>query len=59
MPSDQAADLVGHESDANYYAGSLAWGDLTHDESSKSLRLFAEEVMPALAESTDRAQRAG
>jgi alkanesulfonate monooxygenase SsuD/methylene tetrahydromethanopterin reductase-like flavin-dependent oxidoreductase (luciferase family) len=37
------------ESDANYYVGSFSWGDLTHDESSKSLRLFAEEVMPALA----------
>ena len=37
------------ESDANYYVGSFSWGDLTHDESSKSLRLFAEEVMPALS----------
>jgi alkanesulfonate monooxygenase SsuD/methylene tetrahydromethanopterin reductase-like flavin-dependent oxidoreductase (luciferase family) len=39
------------ESDANYYVGSFSWGDLTHDESSKSLRLFTEEVMPAIAES--------
>jgi alkanesulfonate monooxygenase SsuD/methylene tetrahydromethanopterin reductase-like flavin-dependent oxidoreductase (luciferase family) len=38
------------ESDANYYVGSFSWGDLTHDESSKSLRLFAEEVMPAVSE---------
>lgn len=37
------------ESNANYYVGAFSWGDLTHDESSKSLRLFAEEVMPALA----------
>jgi alkanesulfonate monooxygenase SsuD/methylene tetrahydromethanopterin reductase-like flavin-dependent oxidoreductase (luciferase family) len=36
------------ESDANYYVGSFSWGDLTHEESSKSLRLFAEEVMPAI-----------
>jgi alkanesulfonate monooxygenase SsuD/methylene tetrahydromethanopterin reductase-like flavin-dependent oxidoreductase (luciferase family) len=36
------------ESDANYYVGAFSWGDLTHDESSKSLRLFAEEVMPAI-----------
>jgi alkanesulfonate monooxygenase SsuD/methylene tetrahydromethanopterin reductase-like flavin-dependent oxidoreductase (luciferase family) len=36
------------ESDANYYVGSFSWGDLTHDESSKSLRLFAEEIMPAI-----------
>jgi alkanesulfonate monooxygenase SsuD/methylene tetrahydromethanopterin reductase-like flavin-dependent oxidoreductase (luciferase family) len=36
------------EADANYYVGAFSWGDLTHDESSKSLRLFAEEVMPAI-----------
>lgn len=36
---------------ANYYCGAFSWGDLTHQESSKSLRLFAEEVMPAIAES--------
>lgn len=36
------------ESDANYYVGSFSWGDLTHDESSKSLRLFTEEVIPAI-----------
>ena len=37
------------ESGANYYVGSFSWGDLTHQESSKSLRLFAQEVMPAVA----------
>ena len=37
------------ESDANYYVGAFSWGDLTHDESSKSLRLFAEEIMPAIS----------
>ena len=36
------------ETGANYYVGSFSWGDLTHKESSKSLRLFAEEVMPAI-----------
>jgi alkanesulfonate monooxygenase SsuD/methylene tetrahydromethanopterin reductase-like flavin-dependent oxidoreductase (luciferase family) len=36
------------ESDANYYVGAFSWGDLTHVESSHSLRLFAEEVMPAV-----------
>lgn len=36
------------ETGANYYCGSFSWGDLTHTESSKSLRLFAEEVMPAI-----------
>lgn len=36
------------DSGANYYCGSFSWGDLTHAESSKSLRLFAEEVMPAI-----------
>lgn len=36
------------ETGANYFVGSFSWGDLTHAESSKSLRLFAEEVMPAI-----------
>jgi alkanesulfonate monooxygenase SsuD/methylene tetrahydromethanopterin reductase-like flavin-dependent oxidoreductase (luciferase family) len=36
------------ETGANYYVGSFSWGDLTHAESSKSLRLFAEDVMPAV-----------
>jgi len=36
------------ESDAHYYVSAFSWGDLTHQESSKSLRLFAEEVMPAV-----------
>jgi alkanesulfonate monooxygenase SsuD/methylene tetrahydromethanopterin reductase-like flavin-dependent oxidoreductase (luciferase family) len=36
------------ETGANYYVGSFSWGDLTHQESSKSLRLFADEVMPAV-----------
>jgi alkanesulfonate monooxygenase SsuD/methylene tetrahydromethanopterin reductase-like flavin-dependent oxidoreductase (luciferase family) len=36
------------ETGANYYVGSFSWGDLTRKESSKSLRLFAQEVMPAI-----------
>lgn len=38
------------ESGANYFVGSFQWGDLTHEEASKSLRLFSEEVMPHFAE---------
>lgn len=34
---------------ANYYVGTFGWGDLTHAEMSRSLRLFTEEVMPAFA----------
>jgi len=40
------------ESGANYYCGAFSWGDLTHAESSKSLRLFADEVMPAIQQAT-------
>ncbi|MCA9849534.1 MAG: LLM class flavin-dependent oxidoreductase, partial [Dehalococcoidia bacterium] len=35
------------ESGANYFCASFQWGDLTHAEASKSLRLFTEHVMPA------------
>lgn len=35
------------ETGANYFVGSFHWGDLTHDEASRSLQLFASEVMPA------------
>lgn len=37
------------ETGANYFCASFQWGDLTHAEASKSLRLFAEHVMPAFA----------
>jgi alkanesulfonate monooxygenase SsuD/methylene tetrahydromethanopterin reductase-like flavin-dependent oxidoreductase (luciferase family) len=33
---------------ANYVVGSFHWGDLTHAEASRSLELFASDVMPAL-----------
>lgn len=38
------------ESGANYFVGSFQWGDLTHEEASKSLRLFSEQVMPQFVE---------
>jgi alkanesulfonate monooxygenase SsuD/methylene tetrahydromethanopterin reductase-like flavin-dependent oxidoreductase (luciferase family) len=34
------------ESGANYFVGSFQWGDLTHEEATKSLRLFSDHVMP-------------
>ena len=36
------------DSAANYFIGAFQWGDLTHNEASRSLRLFADEVMPAV-----------
>ncbi len=32
----------------DYFVAAFRWGDLTAEESAKSLRLFAEEVMPRL-----------
>jgi alkanesulfonate monooxygenase SsuD/methylene tetrahydromethanopterin reductase-like flavin-dependent oxidoreductase (luciferase family) len=32
-----------------YLVGAFQWGDLTHDEAMRSLRLYATEVKPALA----------
>ena len=37
------------ESGANYFVGSFQWGNLTHDEASRSLQLFSERVMPRFA----------
>ena len=34
----------------NYVAGAFQWGDMTHAEALQSLRQFATEIMPALAE---------
>jgi len=34
----------------NYLVGAFQWGDLTHAEAMQSLRLYATEIMPALAE---------
>jgi hypothetical protein len=33
-----------------YLVGAFHWGDLTHAEAMRSLRLYATEVKPALAE---------
>lgn len=39
------ADEIGF----NYFVGQFAWGCLTHEQEMHSLKLFAAEVMPALA----------
>ncbi len=36
-------------SGCNYVIGAFAWGTLSHAQALHSLRLFAEEVMPAFA----------
>ena len=43
---EQVARLI-EASTANYVICSFAWGDLTHEQSLRSLRLFAAEVAPA------------
>jgi alkanesulfonate monooxygenase SsuD/methylene tetrahydromethanopterin reductase-like flavin-dependent oxidoreductase (luciferase family) len=43
---DQVARLL-ETTGANYVIGCFAWGDLTLEQSRRSLRLFAERVMPA------------
>jgi alkanesulfonate monooxygenase SsuD/methylene tetrahydromethanopterin reductase-like flavin-dependent oxidoreductase (luciferase family) len=35
-------------SDMNYFAASFQWGDLTHAEAMRSLRLFGSEIVPAV-----------
>ncbi|MGH2588502.1 MAG: LLM class flavin-dependent oxidoreductase, partial [Dehalococcoidia bacterium] len=45
---EQVARLL-EASGCNYLICSFAWGSLTHEQSLRSLRLFAEEVMPAFA----------
>ena len=42
------------ESTCNYFVGSFQWGDLTHEEASRSMELFATEVMPHFAGATVR-----
>ena len=48
-------DVIAHiqslsaDTGVTYLIFSFAWGDLTHEETMASLRLFAEEVMPAFA----------
>lgn len=48
---DQVARLV-DATGANYVIGCFAWGDLTPEQSLRSLRLFAEQVMPAFQRRT-------
>jgi len=36
------------ETGSNYFVASFQWGDLTHAEALRSLRLFALEIMPAV-----------
>ena len=38
------------DSRCNYFVGSFQWGDLTHEEASRSMELFATEVMPKFVE---------
>lgn len=38
----------------NYFIGTFAWGSLTHEQTLRSLRLFAEEVMPAFTATAGR-----
>jgi hypothetical protein len=40
--------------DANYYGLSFQWGDLNHQEASRSMQLFADEVMPLAREMESR-----
>jgi alkanesulfonate monooxygenase SsuD/methylene tetrahydromethanopterin reductase-like flavin-dependent oxidoreductase (luciferase family) len=49
---DRVREQVAHvldQSGCNYLICSFAWGSLTHEQSLRSLRLFAEDVMPAFA----------
>jgi len=43
-------ELYAAESGFNYLVISIQWGDITHEEASRSLRLFTSEVMPGIAE---------
>jgi hypothetical protein len=45
---EQIARLL-EVSGCNYVIGAFAWGTLPHEQALRSLRLFAEEVMPAFA----------
>ena len=45
---EQLARLL-EVSGCNYVIGAFAWGSLSHAQTLRSLRLFAEEVMPAFA----------
>jgi alkanesulfonate monooxygenase SsuD/methylene tetrahydromethanopterin reductase-like flavin-dependent oxidoreductase (luciferase family) len=60
-PAAVAAFLAGQlaQTGCNYVVGQFAFGDLTREESLRSIDLFAREVMPALQrESADRPRAA-
>ena len=40
------------DSQCNYFVGSFQWGDLTHEEASRSMDLFSTEVMPHFVDGT-------
>jgi alkanesulfonate monooxygenase SsuD/methylene tetrahydromethanopterin reductase-like flavin-dependent oxidoreductase (luciferase family) len=44
------------ESGCNYLIGSFAWGSFTHEQTLRSFRLFAKEVMPALSGRTPQSR---
>ncbi len=46
------------ETGCNYMICSFAWGTLTGEQSLRSLRLFAQEVMPAFADGVTASARA-
>ncbi|MGH7961494.1 MAG: LLM class flavin-dependent oxidoreductase, partial [Candidatus Binatia bacterium] len=50
---EQVARLV-EGSGCNYMISAFAWGTLTHEQSLRSLRLFAQEVMPAFSSTPSR-----
>jgi len=39
-------DQYSSETNCNYFVGSFQWGNLTHEEASRSMELFISEVMP-------------
>jgi alkanesulfonate monooxygenase SsuD/methylene tetrahydromethanopterin reductase-like flavin-dependent oxidoreductase (luciferase family) len=51
---EQMARLL-EVSGCNYVICAFAWGTLPHEQALRSLRLFAQEVMPAYAAATSRA----
>ena len=50
--SSEVLDVIGsqiQECGINYFVSRFAFGNLTYEESSESIRLFAEDVMPQLS----------
>ena len=56
MLRDHLRDYM-RTTEGNYYGLSFQWGDLTHEEASRSMQLFADEVMP-LADELQSPRRA-